>query len=148
MVFFIENKTIKVLAIVQNNEKGEAWFDMPKGHIERGESLMRAAHREIQEEIGLTLHVDTNFQEENRYVYTKKDPKTGKSTRISKSVTFFLAFMQSNERRQVVLSPEHKRYYFLPIDEAIEKAKFENQKELLGKAKHYITKHYILHEVN
>ena len=148
VVFFIEGKTIKVLAIVQNNTNGEEWFDMPKGHVERGESLLRAAQREIREEIGLMLHIDSNFKEENKYVYTSKDPKTGKSTRISKSATFFLAFMHVSERRQIVLSPEHKRYYFLTIDDAIEKAKFENQKTLLQKAKTYITRHYILHEVN
>ena len=143
MVFCIRNKVISVLALVQNSEKGEEWFDMPKGHVERGETPVQAAQREIREEIGLSLHLDTGFKEESRYMFMEKDSRTGRNIRISKRVTFFLAFMHNNEKKQIKLSPEHKRYYFLPIDEAIEKAKFEDQRQLLKDAKAYITEKYL-----
>lgn len=141
--FYIENKTIKVLILIPNNVSGDEWFDMPKGHVEKGESLVRAAQREIGEEIGLSLHLDTNFREDIDYFYTLGDPKTGGNERISKKATYFLALMHRKDTKQITLSPEHKRYYLLPIDEAIEKAKFENQKVLLEKAKDYITRHYL-----
>jgi bis(5'-nucleosidyl)-tetraphosphatase len=143
VVFCIKNKEISVLVLVQNSEKGEDWFDMPKGHIEKGETPVQAARREIREEIGLSLHLDTGFQEENHYMFMEKDSRTGRNIRISKRVVFFLAFMHSNEKKQITLSPEHKRYYFLPIDEAIEKAKFEDQRQLLKDAKAYITEKYL-----
>ncbi len=143
VVFCIENKEILVLALVQNNERGESWFDMPKGHVERGETILEAAQREIREEIGLQLHIDTNFEEENAYSLVDRDARHGRSIKINKRVVFFLAFMQSRDRKQIVLSPEHKRYYFMPIDEAVEKAKFENQRQLLKDAKAYITEKYL-----
>lgn len=148
IAFYIENKAIRILALVQNNPTGEEWFDMPKGKVKKGETLLRTAQREVREEIGLSLHLDTNFREEDTYVFTEKDPKSGKKVRVSKRIIFFLAPMNQKDKRQIAISSEHRRYYFIPIDEAIEKTKFENQKELLKKAESYITKRYILHEVN
>ena len=143
MVFCVESNGIEVLALVQNNERGEEWFDMPKGHVEKGETLVQAASREIREEIGLSLHLDTNFQEENVYTLANRDVKNRHDTKINKRVVFFLAFMHKNERKQIVLSLEHKRYYFMPIDEAVKMARFENQKQLLKDAKAYITEKYL-----
>ncbi|MDE1855107.1 MAG: NUDIX domain-containing protein [Candidatus Micrarchaeota archaeon] len=143
MVFCIENNGIEVLALVQNNDRGEEWFDMPKGHVEKGETLVQAANREIREEIGLPLPLDTNFQEENVYTLANRDVKNRHYTRINKRVVFFLAFMHKNERKQIVLSPEHKRYYFMPIEEAVKRSRFENQRQLLKDAKAYITEKYL-----
>ncbi len=144
VVFYVEKQEIMVLALVQNNETGEEWFDMPKGHVEKGETLMQAAHREIREEIGLPLHLDTGFREENQYVYTEKPSRTDRNTLIHKRVVFFLAFMHTNEKKQITLSQEHKRYYFLPVDKAIERARFENQQQLLKDAKAYIIEKYLV----
>ncbi|MDE1874188.1 MAG: NUDIX domain-containing protein [Candidatus Micrarchaeota archaeon] len=143
MVFYTENREIKILALVQNSESGETWFDMPKGHVEKGETLVEAAQREIREETGLVLHIDTGFREENSYVFVKEDSGTGRTTRIFKRVVFFLAFMHRIDKKQIVISEEHKRHYFMPIDEAIAKAKFENQKQLLKDAKVYIIGKYL-----
>ena len=115
----------------------------PKGKTKSGESLLATAQREMKEEIGISLHIDTGFKEELTYMIDWEDPKTHRKVKINKTSVYFLAFLQPRERKQIVLSNEHTRYYFMPIDDAIRQANFEDQKQLLKNAKVYITEKYI-----
>ena len=40
----------------------------PKGHVEAGETERQTAEREILEETGVRVRVDTGFRAENRYM--------------------------------------------------------------------------------
>ncbi len=149
IVFTIQNKAIYVLQLVKNpayrgRESDEEAVDIgPKGHLERGESVLQAAHREIREELGIAVHLDTGFVGEQSYVFEEAEPKTGKRIRVSKKVTYFLAFIHSKDIKQIAISEEHKRCFLMPIGKAIEKAKYENQKQLLQNAKEYIAARYL-----
>lgn len=149
IVFSIKNRQILVLLLVQNNEfygrstKAETIDIGPKGHLERGESLLHAAHREIKEELGIGLHLDTNFKDSIEYKFEETDRKTGKKMKVNKKVIYYVAFLNYHERKNIVLSEEHKRSIFLPIDEAIKYVPYENSKQVLNNAKTYITLKYL-----
>ena len=57
-------------------------ISFPKGHVEAGESERQTAEREIFEETGVRVHVDTGFRAENRYM-ARPD--------VEKLVVFFVA---------------------------------------------------------
>lgn len=149
IAFMVQEKTIKVLQLVRNNafygieEEGEFIDIGPKGHIGRGETTIHTAGREIREELGLPLHIDTNFNEEESHSFSKKNKKTNKTERINKKVIYFLAFMNRKDIKQIVLSEEHTKCYIKPIDEAIEQVVFPEKKRILQRARDYINTHYV-----
>lgn len=149
IAFLIRDKKIHVLLLVRNNaflgiDDKEVRIDIgPKGHVEKGESIVHAASRETREEIGIPLHIDTHFKETINYSFTVFDKKTQKQEKISKKVVFFLAFMNRKDAKRIALSEEHIRYYIVPVDEAMEKIVFQNQKDVIEKAREYISVHYL-----
>lgn len=114
----------KIEYLLLKHELGH--WDFPKGHIERGESLLNTACREVEEETGLTKIVFIpEFKERITYFYKLDD--TGRF----KVVTFFLAETKS---KKVKISREHKGYRWVRYDTATKTLEFKDQKELLKKA--------------
>jgi 8-oxo-dGTP pyrophosphatase MutT (NUDIX family) len=141
IVFMIHRKEIKVLQLIKKQEKEE--IDLgPKGHVEKGETLLKTANREIMEELGVPLHIDSNFREELNYSFIRIDEKK-MQYKINKKLVFFLAFINQKDMKQINLSEEHKRYYLTPIDKAIEQVTFPDQRFILERAKEYIKEHYL-----
>lgn len=137
-MFFVEKGQIKVLQLERNDGTNEVG---PKGHIEKGESEVRTAHREIKEEIGVGLHLDTHFRSVIDYRYERVGD--GKTSTIHKKSVFFVAFIHAHERKNLSLSKEHRAFRFVPIEKAIEELRYGNQKELLAAAQEYITLKYL-----
>lgn len=99
---------------------------IPKGHIEKGETPYECALREIKEETGLEVILDTSFQAEVTY-----SPYPG----ISKDVVFFLAFYKSEE-----VTPQKIEVDSITWEEpskAIEMMTFDSDKEVIKKALAY-----------
>lgn len=106
-------------------------WDFPKGNVEKGESDIDAAIREIAEETGLTdLKFINNFKKTIQYYYKRGE------TLVRKSVTFYLAEANTKD---VKLSYEHQGYIWLPIDEALAKVTYQNAKNVLKEAHRFLT---------
>ena len=113
----INNKN-EILLVHHN--KGH--WDLPKGHVEEGETEEQTAIREVKEETGIDVEVDSNF----RYT-TKYSPKEG----VMKEVVFFLARnLNSATKAQEEEVSEVKWFTF---KEAIDKITYNNSKEILRK---------------
>lgn len=103
--------------LVVKHKAGHIGF--PKGHVEKGESESETAIREVKEETGLDIEVDTNY----RYT-TNYSPKEG----VSKEVIFFLGKVKGGE-----LKPQYEevsKVFFLPIDEALDYLNFADIKKI------------------
>lgn len=111
-------------------KREEGWLDMPKGHIERGESPEDAAIREAKEETGLTVRLVKGFRDDRSYWFVFK------KERIRKQLYMFLASVDANATPRV--SWEHKSYVWLTYDEAMKKISFGDQREMLERANEYI----------
>lgn len=106
-------------------------WDFPKGKLEADETVVDAAIRELKEETGLTVDLDTNFERKLHYFFRNKQGEL-----ISKTVTLFVGQTQS---KQVILSDEHIGYSWLSFQEAREKLTFKNAQRILNMANSYIT---------
>lgn len=105
-------------------------WDFPKGNVEKGESDLEAAIREITEETGLTdLKFINGFKKTIQYYYKKGEQL------VKKTVTFYLAEAQT---KSVKLSFEHQGYIWLPIDEALTKVTYQNAKNVLKEAHEFL----------
>jgi bis(5'-nucleosidyl)-tetraphosphatase len=106
-------------------------WDFPKGNVEKGESELDAAIREIGEETGLTdLKFINGFEKTIQYYYKKGDQL------VKKTVTFYLA---ESKTKDVKLSYEHQGYVWLPIDEALAKVTYQNARNVLKEAHQFLT---------
>jgi bis(5'-nucleosidyl)-tetraphosphatase len=107
------------------------YWEFPKGKLEPGETKEQAAHRELKEETNLTVRLDNGFEE--TIAYSFKD-RTGST--VLKEVYFFVGEAQPG---QVILSPEHRDYLWLPFEAAMNRIEHHNAQELLTKVHTFIS---------
>ncbi|MEO9319917.1 MAG: NUDIX domain-containing protein [Nitrososphaera sp.] len=105
-------------------------WDFAKGNIEKGESEMDAAIREIREETGIT---DEQFIEGFRKTIEYRYKHAGKL--VQKEVVLFLC---STRTPKVVISHEHQGYAWKDYDEAMIKLTYKNAKNVLEAASEYL----------
>jgi nucleoside triphosphatase len=100
----------KVLLVKSHKWRGK--YVMPGGHIELGESIREALHREIKEETGLEVHecqflcfqefiMDDSFWKERHFI--------------------FFDFACKTRSTEVVLNDEAQAYEWVTVEEALEK---------------------------
>ena len=137
-IVWYKNKKTKIIEYLllhypslDNTRQGH--WDFPKGHVEKGETEIEAATREVAEETGIhELRFLPKFKERIRYFYAREGKK------ISKEVIFYLA---ESRAKKVEISFEHVGFAWLPFDKAIEQVTYKNAKEVLQKARQFLTTH-------
>lgn len=120
-------------------KNGKNNMDMPKGHIEKGESVEQGALREIREESGINAKFLPYFRESTKYFFVEKKAK------ILKRVYFFIA---KSEGDAVKISEEHLGYRWMDKENAIAETKFKNMKKMLPKVYDYIEKYELVAQLN
>ncbi len=115
-------------------------LDIPKGHIEKGESSIEAAKREIKEETGLEVDFIPYFEYKNKYFFSEN------GERILKRVNVYLANVSKNAN--VMVSEEHIGYEWLSYSKAMNKVKYRDMKALLKKAYDYIKRYEKMKKLN
>ena len=105
-------------------------WDFPKGTMEPGETKQQTAIRELYEETGLSVELDTGFAANSDYFYTHYQHGV-----VPKTVTYFVG---KTDTQGVRLSHEHTDYVWLPYKEALEKITHDRSKKILEKADEYI----------
>lgn len=106
------------------------YWDLAKGHIEKGEKTEDTVKREIKEETGLDdIKIIEGFKEIIKYFF-RADGKN-----ILKFVTFYLA---ETQQKNIKISDEHIGFAWLPYEQALEGLTFKNAKQVLGKANKFL----------
>ena len=109
----------------------KGYWDLPKGHIEKGEDEIATIKREVEEETGLKdIKLVEGFKETIKYFFKWE----GKN--ILKFVTFFLA---ETREKQVKISQEHIGFKWLPYKEAKVQLTHENAKKILQEANDFLS---------
>ena len=102
-------------------------YGFPKGHLEDDETEIEAAIREIKEETGIDINIDTSFRQELRYVMPNG---------IDKISVYFLS---SYKDQTPVKQPEEvDEIMLVPYEKALEIITFDNMRQALIKADNYL----------
>ncbi|MHB1830648.1 MAG: uracil-DNA glycosylase family protein [Candidatus Micrarchaeaceae archaeon] len=125
------------LFLILKKRSGE--YDLPKGHIEKGESDTEAAKREILEETGITAEFDGFFSESTKYFFYRN------GDRIAKGVKFFLAEAGSSKVR---ISHEHLSYDWCSYETAVKRLKYKDIVQLMPRVIEYVRRKKAMHEMN
>ncbi len=124
-VIFREEETGYEVLLIKHKNGGHWAF--PKGHVEKKETEEETALREIREETGLKVKLDTGFREVVTY-----SPKPG----VEKDVIYFAACRKKGEMKA---QPEEvMEIRWESCDKALETVTFENDKEVLRKFFQYL----------
>lgn len=107
--------------------KRSAHWGFPKGHIERGETDIDTAKREVLEETGLHIDILPDFTQTSEYSIQGK---------IEKSVSIFLA--ETKDTQTVIQKEEIEDYIWLEFPKAYNTLKFPNDRDILNKAEKYM----------
>ena len=117
------------LLLIKHTNGGH--WSFPKGHVEPGETEAETARREIREETGLEVQIDTSFREVVSYS-PRKD--------TIKNVVYFLAWVKS---REIHPQPEEvSQVKWVEISLAPKWLNYDNDRQLVSRVKTIIKNCY------
>lgn len=124
-------KDYKPQILLIRHVNGGHWA-FPKGHVENDETEEQTALREILEETGLSVKVDTAYRKVVTYS-PKKD--------VIKDVVYFVAIADENSSA-VAQESEISQVKWVDMNSAVEYVSFDNDKKvLLGAIEHFLNYH-------
>ena len=109
---------------------------IPKGHVEDGETLKQTAKREVLEETGIHLEIFPGFMSKSQYTIQNK---------IQKTVHIFAGTTKDEQTK--IQQEEIEDYIWLPFDGAYKYLKFENDKSILKEANEFLIQNKYISEV-
>ncbi|MBQ8604791.1 MAG: NUDIX domain-containing protein [Oscillospiraceae bacterium] len=125
VVFRKKDDKVQILLIRHLN--GGHWA-FPKGHVENGETEEQTARREILEETGLAVQLDTAYRKVVTY-----SPRRD----VTKDVVYFVAFADDSEA--VAQEEEISRVKWVLMEDAVTHVSYDNDKQvLMGAIEHYL----------
>lgn len=131
-IVFKENGGRKYLLLLYKGKNFKYW-EFARGRIEKNEKESDTIVREVEEETGINdLEFTKDFNEKINFFYKRDDDI------IFKEVIYILA---RTKKKDVKLSQEHLDYCWAGYEEALNKLKFRNDKEILKKAEEFLEKH-------
>lgn len=129
VIFKREKSNILFLTVEYKKERG--YWGLVKGHVEKGETELETARREIYEEVGLKdLTFAPDFRAEIIYA---------PHPHIEKLVVFFLAEAHSDQIQY--LWDEHVAHQWLPIEDILPKLKYKLDGSVVSKAHVFLQAH-------
>ena len=121
IVFQIDHEEVVTVLLIYRN----GCWDLPKGKLEKGESLEMCASREVSEQTGSKLPMHLGYLGTTYHEYTQKGVHFGKTT-------FWYVMVLPQITKLIPQKEENIEHLeWLPLTEAIEKVEFENLKLIL-----------------
>ena len=112
--------------LVLKHRYGGHW-SFPKGHVEKGETELQTALREVKEETGLSIRIQDGFKQQVEY-----SPKPN----IYKKVVYFLGEWGGD---QVVKQEEEvSEIKWINLEDAEQVLTYDNDKNLVRSAKRFL----------
>ena len=113
--------------------KYPTYWGFTKGIIEKQEKIEETIKREIKEETGIeNFQIVPGFKHEQKWFFKAQ------GNLVFKEAIFLLVKVSREEAEKVKISFEHEDFAWLSLEEALEKMKIKNNKEMLEKAEKFI----------
>ena len=118
----------------QHDENHDKWIGVG-GKFEDRESPEDCVRREVLEETGIRINIQPDFVTKSQYTIQGK---------VEKNVNIFLASTQDTQT--VIQKEEIEDYIWLGYEKALNKLRFENDRNILSKAYNYLLNKKIITE--
>jgi 8-oxo-dGTP pyrophosphatase MutT (NUDIX family) len=117
--------TIEIALAARRTRRGDLAWGLAKGAIEPGETEEQAAVREVLEETGLEVDVESDLGD-IRYFYVWE------GVRVRKRVHFFLMRMTGGDVEDHDTEMEDVRWF--PLSSAVKRAAYRGEREVIERA--------------
>lgn len=114
------------ILLIKHNKSG--YWSFPKGHVEKGETEVETAAREIKEETNLEVMIDTGFRETVSF-----SPRRD----TIKNVVYFVARAKTNDAKPQ--AEEISELKWVEIGNVPSMLTYDNDKLIVSKAKAFIS---------
>jgi 8-oxo-dGTP diphosphatase len=114
--------------------KGGAVWCLPKGMVDKGETPEETALREVKEETGLTGEIVGKVGRISYWYFIRDD-----NVKCKKTVDFYLMEYVTGSTAEHDLEVDDSRWFSL--EEAVEKASYRGDREILEKARKLLARH-------
>ncbi|MEK7540741.1 MAG: NUDIX domain-containing protein [Patescibacteria group bacterium] len=143
-----DNQIYYLLLYYKTESKRGGHWGFSKGHIEKGETEIQTAKRELAEETGIKdIKIISGFNGLEKYFFRRNYGLKGEARKkapwVFKSVVFYLA---ETETKEVKISEEHSDFIWLSYQEAFKKLTFKNAKNILKKANDFVIQGALKHK--
>ncbi|MCA1838731.1 MAG: NUDIX hydrolase [Actinomycetota bacterium] len=127
----IFEQTGEVVVCSRRSFKGDLQWGLPKGLVEKGESIAEAAVREAREESGLKVEVIRELETID-YWFVQPPRGNDAAVRVHKFVHFFIMLATGGDPSEH--DEETEEVVVLPANQAAERCTFGSEAELIRKA--------------
>ncbi len=131
VIFRFSDAILEITLIAHRNLKGRQVWSLPKGTVEKGESLEETARREVREETGLVGRLIDKVGLIRYWFFSKEE-----QARIQKTVHFFLFEYESGREAEHDGEVEEARW--VPFNEAVGMLTHASEREIVTKAGRYL----------
>jgi bis(5'-nucleosidyl)-tetraphosphatase len=137
IIVFRKEDDFKFLLLWKKNSGvyKEAW-EFPKGNVDKNETEMQTASRELKEETGLTEKDVQFFEFHDKVSFFYRNEQ---QELVRKEVSFVMAKTLKSE---MIISKEHDAYRWAGYLEAFDLLSAKNNKEVLRKAHDFVKKKF------
>jgi len=125
VVYRREEEAIEIALAARRTRRGDLAWGLAKGAIEPGETEEQAAVREVLEETGLEVDVESDLGD-IRYFYVWD------GVRVRKRVHFFLMRMTGGDVDDHDAEMEDVRWF--PLRSAVKRAAYQGEREVIERA--------------
>lgn len=132
VIFKTGENGICVILISHHNQKGKQIWSLPKGSVEKGESLQQTALREVREETGTLGRILEKIGQIRYWFYSRES-----AAMVLKTVHFYLLeYLEGDEKDH---DDEVDEARWVPLKEAPEMLTHAREREMLERAIRYLT---------
>ena len=131
VIFKEKDGTLQVILICHHNLRGRLIWCLPKGSVEKGETLPETALREVREETGTTGRIVEKIGQIQYWFYSRQE-----ETKIFKTVHFYLLkYLNGSEKDH---DGEVDEARWVPLQKGLEMLTHNSERSILEKAARYL----------
>lgn len=135
VIYKLTEEQLRVILICHHNLKGKLIWCLPKGSIEKGETLPETALREIREETGTHGKILEKIGQIQYWFYSRQE-----EIKIFKTVHFYLVeYLNGNVCDH---DDEVDEARWVPLEEGLKMLTHNSERSILEKASRYLSAHF------
>ena len=132
VVYKVEDDALRVILICHHNLRGKLIWCLPKGSIEKGETLSETALREVREETGTNGKILEKIGQIQYWFYSRQE-----EMKIFKTVHFYLLEYLNGSVSDHDGEVDEARW--VPLQEGLDMLTHNSERSILEKAARYLS---------